>query len=90
MPDLQKIQGEIEQIHERNRRVEADKAWETSWFRILFVAVIIYAVAGIFMMFVKIGNPWINAFVPALGYILSVQSLPLVKRWWVRRFYKKQ
>lgn len=89
MPDLQKIQEEIERIHERNRRVESDKSWETSWFRILFVAVIIYTVAGIFMMIVKIVNPWINAFVPALGYVLSEQSLPFVKKWWIRRVHKK-
>lgn len=89
MPDLQKIQEEIDKINERNRRVEADKAWETSWFRILSVAIIIYMIAGIFMMIVEIENPWINAFVPALGYILSVQSLPFVKQWWIRRIHKK-
>lgn len=89
MSDLQKIQEEIDRINERNRRVEGDKAWETSWFRILIVAIFIYIVAGIFMVLVKIGNPLVNAFVPALGYVLSEQSLPFVKRWWTRKVHKK-
>jgi len=33
---IQKIEREIETIKERNLRVEADKAWETSSFRIFF------------------------------------------------------
>ena len=29
----QELEQEIEQIKERNKRVELDKAWETSWTR---------------------------------------------------------
>ena len=29
----QELEKEIEQIKERNKRVELDKAWETSWTR---------------------------------------------------------
>lgn len=31
----QELEKEIEQIKERNKRVELDKAWETSWTRIV-------------------------------------------------------
>jgi len=33
MPSLEELQSEIETIKQRNQRVEADKAWETSWAR---------------------------------------------------------
>ena len=37
---IQNIEREIELIKERNLRVEADKAWEVSWTRQLFIAVV--------------------------------------------------
>ena len=41
MKDLEK---EIELIKERNKRVETDKAWETSWTRKICIAVLTYLV----------------------------------------------
>lgn len=89
MTEIQNIRGEIEKIHERNRRVEGDKAWETSWFRIIFVSGIIYAVAAIFMIIIHIENPWLNALIPAGGYFLSEQSLPFIKCWWLKHLHRK-
>lgn len=85
---MNNLHEEIQKIQERNRRVEADKAWETSWFRILLVAAFIYLVAVFFMLFIKIEDPWLNAIIPAGAYILSEQSLPFIRRWWIRKFYK--
>jgi len=31
------LEAEIKKIHGRNKRVEADKAWETSWTRKLII-----------------------------------------------------
>jgi hypothetical protein len=39
------IESEIQKIKERNARVEADKAWETSKTRRLAIAVFTYIVA---------------------------------------------
>lgn len=39
-----KIEREIELLQERNRKVEADKAWETSTFRVVTIACITYAI----------------------------------------------
>lgn len=38
------IQKEINQIKERNKKVEADKAWETSLSRKILIAILIYIV----------------------------------------------
>lgn len=44
------IEERLSAIEERNRRVEADKAWETSWLRILSISVITYVVAVLLVM----------------------------------------
>ncbi len=33
MVTIQELESEIQKIKERNKRVEADKAWEISWSR---------------------------------------------------------
>lgn len=80
---------EITQIQERNKRVELDKAWETSWTRRGAIATITYGIATIFMWKIGIGDPAINALVPTGGYLLSTLSLPMVKRWWLERILTK-
>ena len=44
MDELEQIKSDIEQIKQRNARVEADKAWETSLFRKILIAVLTYIV----------------------------------------------
>ena len=81
---METITQELQEIHKRNRRVEADKAWEVSWTRRLFIAIVTYAIACYYLWMIGIGDFWLNAAVPAGGYILSTLSLPWVKRWWMR------
>ncbi|MFH0714850.1 MAG: hypothetical protein V1847_03670 [Candidatus Diapherotrites archaeon] len=84
-----KAEKEIKAIHERNRRVEADKAWETSFARRALIAVGTYVLIGIFLTALALPNPWLNAFIPTIAYILSMLSLPFVKEWWIEKQYKK-
>ncbi len=78
------LQQELLAIHDRNRRVELDKAWERSWTRRLFIAALTYVVAGLWLVLIHEVYPWAKAFVPTGGYLLSTLSLPFVKRWWTR------
>jgi len=82
---LDKIEQDIKAINERNVRVEADKAWETSLFRLLSLAGITYVVATVLLYLIEVKNFWLGALVPAVGFVLSVQSLPWLKRWWIAR-----
>lgn len=82
------METELKLIQERNKRVELDKAWETSLTRRGFVAGITYAVAALFMYKVGVSDYFINALVPTGGYLLSTLSLPVVKRWWIAKLYK--
>lgn len=79
------IEQELENIKERNRRVETDKAWETSSTRRIFIALVTYVIAGVWLVLIEDSYPWLKAFVPAGGYILSTLSIPFVKKWWSRR-----
>jgi len=75
----------IRSILERNRRVEAEKAWEVSWTRRLIIAGLTYVIAAFFLWLIANPGFLLNAFVPALGYLLSTLSLPWAKRWWMKR-----
>ena len=76
---------EIIKIKDRNQKVEIDKAWELSWTRRIFIALITYLVALIWLLMISEANAWLKAFVPVAGYGLSTLSLPFLKAWWVSR-----
>ncbi|MBU1151601.1 hypothetical protein KJ632_02105 [Patescibacteria group bacterium] len=78
------LRHEIEEIRARNKRVEFDKAWETSWTRKVIVAVLTYAVIVLFFVFAQLPEPFVNAIVPTAGFVLSTMSLPVFKRVWMK------
>ncbi|PIP27641.1 MAG: hypothetical protein COX30_00795 [Candidatus Moranbacteria bacterium CG23_combo_of_CG06-09_8_20_14_all_39_10] len=80
------IEKEIENIKERNRRVESDKGWEISWTRRLFIALVTYVVATCWLVIIQESLPLLKAVVPVAGYLLSTLSLPLIKKWWVDKY----
>ena len=82
------IQQEIKKIKERNKRVEFNKAWETSTFRKILIAILTYIVIVIFFYFAKLPNPFINSIVPTLAFILSTLTLPIFKKWWIKKKLK--
>ncbi|MDE1966222.1 MAG: hypothetical protein KGI41_03205 [Patescibacteria group bacterium] len=82
------LEAEVEAIKDRNRRVEADKAWETSGVRRVFIALLTYALIVLFFLTAGFPRPFLSALVPATGFVLSTLSLSLVKRYWIRRFLR--
>lgn len=79
------VEKEIKQIKERNARVEADKAWETSLTRTVLVGAITYVSILILMLVIGTPKPFLTALVPMLGFILSIQTIPVVKKWWLKK-----
>jgi len=79
------IKDELDDIKERNKRVESDKAWETSNFRRITIAVLTYIIAAIFLYTINITNYYYSALVPTGGYILSTWTLPPLKKWWIKK-----
>ncbi len=88
MSEIEELKKEIAQIKKRNKRVEADKSWETSLFRVVLIAVLTYFVIVLFFYVAELPKPWVNPVVPTVGFVLSTLTVPLAKRWWLRR--KKQ
>ena len=78
------IEERLAKIEERNARVEADKAWETSWTRRIAIAAITYVIASAWLFVIADTSPWLKALVPVGGYILSTLTMPLFKQWWLR------
>jgi len=78
------VEKEVKQIVERNKKVESDKAWETSFTRRTIIAVMTYLMIVLFLWIIKIPNPWLNALVPAIAFMLSTLSLPFFKKIWLR------
>jgi hypothetical protein len=89
-PRTMNLEAEVRQIQERNKRVEADKAWETSLLRRACITVLTYVVILIFLLVVGFPNPYLSALVPAVGFMLSTLTLSYAKAAWVRNWEKKR
>jgi hypothetical protein len=89
MVTSKKLHQEIENIRERNKKVELDKAWETSWTRRLLLLLLTYITIVLFFLIAKLPRPFINSTVPTLGFVLSTLSLPFFKNLWMKYKSKK-
>jgi hypothetical protein len=83
MTSIQELENKVNSIIERNKKVELDKKWETSFTRKLSILILTYFTIVIFFFAIDLSNPFINAIVPALGFLLSTLSLPAIKKWWI-------
>lgn len=82
---LGELEKEVKKVKIRNKRVEADKAWEISFTRRFFVAVLTYFVIVLFFYFAELPKPFINSIVPALAFLLSTMTLSFFKKIWLKR-----
>jgi hypothetical protein len=79
------IEAEIDKIKARNASVESDKAWENSSVRKTMIALITYIFVSLYMIFLGVNKPWLNAIVPTGGYVLSTMTITFAKKYWLRR-----
>lgn len=83
------IENEIKNIKERNKRVELDKAWETSWTRKICIMILTYIVVVIYSYLIKeFDNIFLSSLVPVIGFTLSTLSLKLIRNIWESKFNK--
>ena len=78
------IKNKIQTIENRNKRVELDKAWETSFARKIIIAVLTYFTIVLFFLVASLPKPFINSVVPTTSFLLSTLSLPFFKKIWIR------
>lgn len=79
------LERRIAAIEARNKKVEVDKAWETSAIRKLLILVLTYLVMAVFMIAADIDKPLVTALVPSVGFFLSTLTISFIKDWWINR-----
>jgi len=81
---METVEERLNKIEERNKRVELDKSWETSLIRILSVSIITYIVAFFVLFSMGVSKSYLSALIPVIGFILSTQSIPIIKKYWIK------
>ena len=80
------LEKEIAAIKARNRRVETDKAWETSWTRRLCIMILTYVIVVLYSATIsQVSNVFLSSLVPVMGFLLSTLSLRLIRKAWEKR-----
>ena len=80
------LEKEIIQIKERNKRVELDKKWETSWTRKICIMILTYIVVIIYSYVIRnIDNILLSSLVQVIGFTLSTLSLKIVRKIWEKQ-----
>jgi hypothetical protein len=81
---IRDIKKRIEAIEGRNKKVELDKSWETSWSRKIIIAILTYITIVLFFFVADLPKPFINSIVPTTGFVLSTLSLPYFRKVWIK------
>ena len=84
MATIADLEKEIDKLKERNKKVEIDKSWETSLNRKILLAVFTYISIALYLKFIVGIEPWINAVVPSIGFLLSTLTLSYFKNLWIK------
>ncbi len=85
MKTLKELEHDVAEIQSRNRKVELDKAWETSVLRRMFISVSTYVLMVVFMSALKVDKPLVSAIIPAIAYLISTFSLGMLKDEWLKK-----
>lgn len=81
--NIKELEKRINDIENRNKRVEGDKAWETSPLRKILILVLTYIFAVLYLKIADTTNPFLGAVVPCVGFFLSTQTLNIIKKKWL-------
>lgn len=77
------LEEKIKKIEARNKRVELDKKWETSWTRRICICILTYIIVIIYSYLIRnYDNILLSSLVPVIGFILSTLSLKLLRKVW--------
>lgn len=82
MIDMNNLEKRVAEIEKRNKRVELDKKWETSWTRRISITVLTYSVVLGYLFLIDNDKPFINATVPPIGFLLSTLVMNQIRKYW--------
>ena len=84
--ELKELEKNVEEIKERNKRVELDKKWETSATRKVCIAFLTYIVVIFYTIITsKVSNVFLSSLVPVIGFTLSTLSLKAIRKMWEKK-----
>ncbi|MBQ9012032.1 MAG: hypothetical protein IJ094_00350 [Bacilli bacterium] len=83
--EIEKLKIRIDKIEQRNKKVENDKAWETSFLRKIIIVVLTYIFALLYLKVADTTNPYLGAIVPCLGFFLSTLTIKFIKNIWINK-----
>jgi hypothetical protein len=82
---MKELEERIEKIEKRNKKVEMDKAWETSWTRRICICILTYLIVLLYSYVIsKNNNIFLSSLVPVIGFTLSTLSLGYIRKMWQR------
>jgi hypothetical protein len=84
MASAKELERRIKVIETRNKRVESDKAWELSYTRRALLMLFTYLAIGFYLQAINVPQPWLNAIVPTVAFMLSTLTLPFFKKLWLK------
>ena len=84
MTKLAELEARLKRIEDRNKKVESDKLWETSYFRRILLIAFTYIAVVFYLAAIRVARPWLNAIVPAAAFMLSTLTLPFFKKLWLK------
>jgi hypothetical protein len=80
------VEQEIKAIKHRNKKVELDKRWETSWTRRVVICVLTFVVVLAYNLAIQSNiNIFLSSLVPVIGFFLSTLSLGAIRKVWERK-----
>ena len=83
------LEKRISLIEERNKRVELDKKWETSFTRRITICILTYIIVLLFSYFINTSNNiFLSSLVPVIGFTLSTLSVNLIRKIWLNAINK--
>lgn len=84
MATLKDLEKDVAEIKARNKKVEDDKAWETSYVRRGILTLFTYLAIAVYLVIINVEKPWLNAIIPAVAFMLSTLTLPFFKKIWLK------
>lgn len=88
MDEIAVLKKEIAHIKARNKRVEREKAWETSYTRKAYIVVSTYVIISLVFIILRLEKPFVNAIIPSVAFFISTTSFGVLKKWWMEQFDK--
>ncbi len=80
---MNNLEKRVISLEKRNRKIELNKAWETSTMRRLLLVVLTY-ISIVYMWVIGINKPWLNAVIPSIGFLLSTLTVTFFQKMWIK------